>query len=222
MLHLRKLIGDMMSEVRALVPTKTDKLVNLIVRREREIRYVGKSMLGLARAQGVDLLALKAECPHGTFMAAVARTGLSHSQAKKYMLVVKRTSQGPFDVSLGIDAFLDSQVEERKPKSTPTLTKVDAEYALKIAALADRGIGGEQQTAQTKLETLAKSFGMDVGELREKAQKLVPEAEMTSYQSGALAIKEEIVSSYRKMTKEELIEEIFQLLLKLHKGGIDV
>ena len=51
---------------------------------------------------------------------------------------------------MGINAFLDEYAEERKPQpkaTVPTLDTNDATHALKLAALAERGIGGEKVNA---------------------------------------------------------------------------
>jgi hypothetical protein len=104
-------------------------------------------MLDLARAQGEDLLRLKEVTPYGSFQAVVARTGLSPFMSKQYMRVAREWADKVAMATFcddSIRAFLDRK--EKKP-TAPAFTKVDAEYALKVAALADRGVGGERDAA---------------------------------------------------------------------------
>lgn len=191
----------------------------MIVKREKEIKTTGRTMLELAKAQGEDLIALKKMCPHGTFMEAVARTGLSQFQANQYMRVARDwgESVAAATISDSISAFLGR--DRSSPRVAPQpFTRTDAEYALKIAALADRGVDGEQETAKVKLEGLAKTFGMDEEGLVQKAQKLCPEYGMTPRQANVLVLKEELLAPYRKMTKEQLIETIFDFVIQLSEA----
>lgn len=112
----------------------------------REVKRHAKGMLLEAKRAGEALLKAKAECPHGTFKQWVAdNTEVSYSQAKRYMAVAKRLVDKPFDPDMAdasIEAFL-GYAKKDKPQATPTFTKDDAEYALKLHALVERGEGGE-------------------------------------------------------------------------------
>jgi hypothetical protein len=126
-------------------------------------------MLMLAKEQGEDLLRLKQETPHGAFKERVEKeTCVSYRQAMKYMRVAKLAPQGNFAPETGINAFLDSFAEEQpaKRKAPLSLTREDAEYVLKINALAERGAtDGEKDAAEAKLDNLAKQYGTDADTL---------------------------------------------------------
>jgi hypothetical protein len=111
-----------------------------------------------AKEQGEDLIRLKDQTPHGEFKARVERetTIRSYDRAVRYkrvaelMATVKFGEHPKFDWSMGIDAFLDLFAEEQpaKRKARPSITREDAEYALKIHALAERGATeGERDAA---------------------------------------------------------------------------
>ena len=121
------------------------------------------------------LLEVKGELKHGEFQRWVeTNCRCSYSQAKRYMAVSKKLADKPFDPSftdLSIDAFLGY---EKKPQAAPPFAREDAEYALKIHALAERGVEGEKDTAKSKLNKLAKDFGMTSEELVKKSEKLCP------------------------------------------------
>ena len=188
-------------------------LIGRINKRETEIRMAGRTMLMLAREQGGDLLTLKDQTPHGDFKGAVeGATIVSYRQAMKYMRIAKLASEGKFDPSLGIDAFLSLYAAEQpaKRKGALAITRDDAEYILKINSLATRGsTEGECSAAQSKLEGLAQQLGTDATTLVDKAEKLCPQQTQSAH---AVALRQEVLAPYMKMSKPQLIEAIWDLL----------
>ncbi len=149
-------------------------------------------MLLLAKAQGEDLLQLKEHTPHGEFQNAINQIGcLSIRQVQRYMKVAKRAVNDLFDVEASISAFLGEPTQaERAKAKRPQLTRADAEYALKINALATQGsTEGERDAAEGKLDNLAQQFGTSVRYRRrrplfstsvQKAEKLCPDQQLSS------------------------------------------
>lgn len=109
-------------------------------------------MLLEAKRAGEALLKAKAECPHGTFKQWVEANCGPYDTFAQYMRVAKVAATKDVDLHIfdgGIRAFLDAHAESRKakPQAAPTFTKDDAEYALKLHALVERGEGGEAEVA---------------------------------------------------------------------------
>jgi hypothetical protein len=127
-----------------------------------------KGMLLEATRAGNALLDAKAQRRHGTFKSWVEANCGPYAKFAPYMQVAKLAALKNLHLQTfdgGIRAFLDAHAEHReKPAAAPSFTRDDAEYALKIAALAERGIDGEQAPAKKKLDGLAKGFGMSAEE----------------------------------------------------------
>jgi hypothetical protein len=168
-------------------------------------------MLMLAKAQGEDLLALKAQTPHGGFKERIEReTCLSYSTAKRYMLVAKRTVNGPFDLTGSISAFIGEPTQAARAKARPKLTRDDAEYILKINALAERGATeGERGAATSKLDGLAEQYRRTTDHLVKEAEKLCPDQHMGE---NVLSQKRQALAEFEKMNKDQLLEVIWKLL----------
>lgn len=121
-------------------------------------------MLLEAKRAGEALIEAKKQCRHGEFQKWVeANTRVSYRQAAKYMQIAKCALRGTFAPDMGIDAFLDAHAEHRRPSpepATPAFTQADAEYALKLKAMADRGgTEAEREVAAKKLESFAQKSG---------------------------------------------------------------
>lgn len=123
-----------------------------------QVQYHAKGMLLEAKRAGEALLRAKEECPHGTFKGWVERyIEAPYQTAAEYMRVAriatsKNTDLRTFDG--GIRAFLDQHRDRgngHKP-TTPPFTPEDAEYALKLHAMAERGGSeNEREVAAKKL-----------------------------------------------------------------------
>jgi hypothetical protein len=203
----------------AIAVPLTTAIINRINRREGEIRETGKTMLLLAKEQGEDLFALK-EGAHGHFKEVVEReTVVSYVQAGKYMRVAKRFAefvpQDKFDLTLGINAFLAQFAEEQpaKRKARPSFTREDAEYALKIHTLAERGATeGERDAAAGKLDNLAQQFGRSAEKLIKDAEALCPDLR---YAPKELETRTRLLEPYMNFTREELLETIYVFLSEI-------
>ena len=186
-----------------------------INRREGEIRAAGKSMRMLAKEQGEDLIELKRLTPHGGFEDAVMAAGLSCRQARRYMTVAKTVVDGRFDLYASISAFIGEPTQAERAKARPAITREDAEYALKINALVERGATeGEREAAQSKLDNLAQQFGRTPDQLTKEAEKLCPYQQQSAHESSQ---RTEVFAKLRTKTKDELLELIWTLLQRNSK-----
>ena len=184
----------------------TTALIRRIKLREEGIQDAGKTMLRLAKEQGEDLIELKQRTPHGGFKDAVLATGLSYRTAAVYMSVAKDAARCTFDPELSLRAYL----AERKSLRRPPLTREDAEYALKINALATRGATeGEREAARGKLEGLAEQFGRTPDQLTKEAEKLCPDQYETA---DTLDRKHRALAKFQALNREQLLEVIWLLL----------
>jgi hypothetical protein len=198
----------------------TTALVTRINRREAEIRAAGKTMLLLAKAQGEDLLRLKDQTPHGGWEARVKyELTMSTQNAWKYMRVAEIAQSLPAErfaviissvTSINELIALFAEEQPAKRKARPTFTREDAEYALKINALAERGATeGERDAAATKLNNLAQQFGRTSDQLVSEAEKLCPDQQQSSHMSLA---KDKVLARFRVMSKADLLEVIWLML----------
>jgi uncharacterized protein (UPF0335 family) len=111
----------------ALAVPITTAIVSRINRREGEIREAGKTMLLLAKEQGEDL--------------KILRDVVRHNKQDGFREVIEQETR--------IVAIIRTPKSPRKTR--PTLTREDAEYGLKINALAERGAtDGERDAAAGK------------------------------------------------------------------------
>lgn len=217
------------------VPTLTF-LAREINDAQREIEYAAKSMLFEARRAGLALIEAKKQVGHGHFKAWVeANCRVSYNQARKYMQVAKVTPQGQFDWSTGINAFLDAHAAHKAPTfPSSSFAQGEAVYALKLHALATRGVGGEAAAAQGKLETLAKDHGMTTEAMVAKAEALCPHQDKTDHQAEADHLRNEVAALRAELAAREAItaqavtqfgpvagEEIARLRLLLRQHGIE-
>lgn len=139
---------------------------------------------------GDALIAAKKLVKHGEFKAWVeANCRCSYDSAVKYMRVAKVAAKSGTQSTFegGINAFLEAHSTPRKitPEPPPQFTHDDAEYALKLNAMATRGTGPEQAIAASKLDSFAKQFGMAGGEVISHAHDLIPDADKSAYQAAA-------------------------------------
>lgn len=125
-------------------------------------------MLLEAKRAGEALIEAKKQCRHGEFQKWVSEnTRLSQRTANDYMRVAIMAFHKVADLRYfegGIQAFL-AECRERvrgKPEpAAPAFTQADAEYALKLKALADRGgTEAEGAVASKKLDSFAQGFGL--------------------------------------------------------------
>lgn len=164
-------------------------------------------MLLEARRAGDALLTAKSLVRHGEFKVWVeANCRCSYRQARKYMTVAKVASRGHFDARLGIDAFLEAHAQPREqPRPEPSsalalFTHEDAEYALKLAAMAERGgTENEREVAQRKLEGFALGFGMTADEAVSRARVCLPDRDITDKERSVRESAEAL-----RRTREEL------------------
>ncbi|CAB4139184.1 Protein of unknown function DUF3102 [uncultured Caudovirales phage] len=185
-----------------------------------EVQFHAKSMLLEAKRAGEALLKAKSLCRHGEFKAWVeANCRFSYRRAAQYMVWAKSaaccTSPGAWDEWQRISGHAPAS----KPTTTaPAFTKEDAEYALKINAMAERGQGGEVEVAKVKLERLASGFGMTADQMVEKAKGLCPEPESLSVLDAGL---QRLMAPYRKLSKDRLIEVLLKCVVT-HPDLIDM
>lgn len=139
----------------ALVVPLSTHLVTRLNRREAEIKAAGKAALALYKEQGEDLIKLREACRYkrpGFQELLESQTRVKRSEAYLYIKVAENWE----NLSDASDTFalralrgvLD-QPEAPKRKSTLSLTRDDAEYVLKINALAEQGAtDGERDAAE--------------------------------------------------------------------------
>lgn len=168
----------------------------------KQVTFHARSMLIEAKRAGDALIAAKKLVKHGEFKAwVVAHCRCSYRTAAKYMAVAARKDAdlGTFDG--GVDAFLEAHSRPRKVTAEPSreFTHENAEFALKLHAMATRGTGQEQDTAISMLDTFAKQFGMAGDEVVTKAHALIPDADKSTEQRAMDAAKEQLGEA-----KEEL------------------
>lgn len=116
---------------------------------------------------------------------------------------LKSDTQDAFDRFDSINAFLDAHAASHsKPHSTLSLSEDDALYAKKLHALAERGVGGEAETARTKLTAYAKTFGKTSEELMEEAGRVVPEPEPMSVMDRTIL---KAMEPFQRCSKDNLL-----------------
>lgn len=203
-----------------------DALARTINDTQVEIEFCAKMTLKWARKAGEALIEAKKQLPHGQFKAWVeASTRVSYKTAAKYMKVAReweaKCLADETFADLSIDAFLGySNPTNVTPKTNlPTFTEDDAEYALKIAARLDSDFEGEREVAADKLNAFAKQHGMTGEELVEKAKKLKPAQHLTEVEAGKQELRTEILSPFQSMSKQELLDVIFNLIIKMSRGN---
>lgn len=237
-----------MTDITSLIPViDLPFLAREINDAHRQVTFHGKSMLLEAKRAGDFLRRAKDEVRHGEFAEWVARhCECSYRQAMKYMRVSKIASQGKFDPDCGIDAFLDAHATPRvEPTPAPReFTRADAERALKLHALAERGgTEAEQAVASNKLASFAKEFGLTPEAVIGKSKAFMPDHEKTDQQrrtekaeEDAAAFRkerddlrqtvqrlikrrEELFADFRGKPKEELIDLLVAARLQLEGFG---
>lgn len=176
-----------------------------------EVQFHAKSMLLEAKRAGEALLKAKSLCRHGEFKAWVeANCRCSYSQAARYMKLARHFKGG--DPATFADLSIEEalrQIEGTTPAAAtaPAFTREDAEYALKINAMAERGQGGEVEVAKVKLERLASGFGMTADQMVEKAKGLCPEPVSLGPLDEAI---EKLMTPYRKLPKDALVAALLK------------
>lgn len=143
-----------------LVQLPLARLAREINEAHREVRRHARGMLLEARRAGEALLAARddpgRDLPFKTWVRRNCE--FSYSTAAVYMRVAREweARSSTLDHETSLRDFIDN-----KPKRiTPLLSREDAEYLLKINALAERGEGGEAETARAKLAKVAQTFGL--------------------------------------------------------------
>ncbi len=191
----------------------------------RQVTFHGKSMLMEAKRAGEALLKAKAMVRHGEFKAWIeTNCRCSYPRAAKYMRIAKCIGVDTFEG--GIDAFLDAHATPRKSPAEPAgalsasicpFTHDDAEHALKLARMAGSGNENEAAVAQTKLDRFAEGFGMTGEEAQARAEKMLPAAGLAPLEAQKQQLKSEIIAPFAGMSKPELLEVIFDLILKMSR-----
>ncbi|EPY02311.1 hypothetical protein [Magnetospirillum fulvum] len=207
-----------------------DRLARCINEQQAQIEAHARNMLFFAKVAGELLIEARDSKertePFKEWVPRYCRKAngqpLSYVQATKYMNVARRWDdlKGFADETCtnSIDAFLGYQKANPAPKSNlPTFTEDDAEYALKIAARLDSDFEGERDVAADKLNTFAKQHGMTGEELVEKAKKLRPAQHLTNVEAGKQELRAEILAPFQSMSKQELLDVIFNLIVKLSR-----
>lgn len=186
-----------------LVVKQLDYLAREIDDAHREVQFYAKGMLLEAKRAGEALLEAKAQVPHGAFKAWIeANTRVSYPSAAVYMKVAREWDQKSSTLDFSTASLRDF-IGNKPSASTPAaFTRDDAEYVLKINALAERGIGGERDVARSKLETIAKSYGMADDELVKRSKELLPEPVSLSPLDAAV---KNLMAPYERMSKPTLV-----------------
>jgi len=204
----------------------------------RQAVFHGKSMLLEACRAGEHLLKAKEQVRHGEFKAWVERNcDAPYNTVVQYMRVAKAASTKNVDLHTfegGIRAFLDACATPRPktPEAFPTLTREDAEYILKLHAVAERGgTENERDVAQRKLADFAGRFGMredvavdwatskvpDADATAGEAQRRRDEARISELEARLKEIEQRAAilnGSFRALSKEQLVELCINLTLK--------
>lgn len=213
----------------ALAVTQLDVLAGEIDAAHKAVQQSARGMLLEAKRAGEALMAAKIspEMRHGQFKVWVkVWTRVTYSQAARYMKVAKNLGDKTFDpievATLSIESFLGYD----KPKAPTPFTRAEAEYALKINALAERGIGGEKNVAVTKLASFAKQHGMTSEELVAKSKGLCPDSGKTEDESLADRLRAEldrrdmILAEMRQRFQKATKDELITLLADLKARGL--
>ncbi|PZU83082.1 MAG: hypothetical protein DI528_17955 [Shinella sp.] len=211
----------------------------------KQVTFHAKSMLLEAKRAGEALLEAKKQVKHGEFKAWVeANCRCSYPTAREYMRVAshsKLMELHQFDG--GIRAFLDAHATPRKTQPAATAPEVmareDAEYLLKLHAMATRGSSNEQVIAWAKAETFAQQFALSPEAAIAQAQALLPDNEKSQRQremeqaseklkeaearlaevearlAQVLTRKAEIRTQLSVHTREELLEMLVDAYLQL-------
>ena len=215
-----------MSEGRALIPGECSTAYYVLEIKEgyAAIRVHGRGLLREAKRIGDALLAVKQQLPHGSFKPWVERyCPFPYRTAARYMQVAKCVVHDTFDDAAAIDSILDTngRANRSQPTTTstsPTFDRGDAEHALKLHALAERGVGGEAENAKAKLDAYAESFGMTAEEIVEKAEELCPDFAVTAEQARVSKLEEALAfvqEKYGQKSRDQLLKVIAILTLEL-------
>ncbi|HLI12823.1 MAG TPA: hypothetical protein VKY65_14620 [Alphaproteobacteria bacterium] len=189
----------------------------------RATQYANKDVLCAAYFAGEKLLEAKALKPAEGFLRWLAENcNVKKSRAYQYMEWAKFQSTG--NLNLSSEKAWDEWQRisgnapvKPKPSITSPFTREDAEYALKINARAERGIEGERDVAKAKLEKLAKDYGMTSEELVKKSKKLCPDQTLTAHEANNRALRAEILKPFEGMSKTELLDVIFDLIVQFSR-----
>lgn len=163
----------------------------------RQVVFHGKSMVAEAIRAGEALERAKVELKAARKLDPTLpafkewvepATGVSYRTAAAYMRAAEKGAGACTFLEEGITLheFLygEAQADQRarkKAEAAAAFSREDAEYALKILAMAERGATeGERSVAATKLSRLAAQFGMSAEAMVVKAKVLVPAPEQTA------------------------------------------
>lgn len=231
-----------------------DFLAREISDAHRQVLFHGKSMVAEAIRAGKALERAKVELKAKrkldpalpTFVRWVEdHCGCTHSQAARYMKAAGKVGGASNFLTEGITLheFLygERQADQRarqKEEAAATFSREDAEYALKILAMAERGATeGERAVAATKLSRLAAQFGMSPEVMAAKAKAMIPDAEKADgekrrekaeaeWKDAATrlakhdAIAARLRKQFAKASKEDLIDVLAGALMRLEEAGL--
>lgn len=186
-----------------LVQLPLARLATEINDAHREIRRHARGMLVEARRAGEALLAAKADPSRDLPFKDWVRQNcdFSYSTAAVYMRVAREWQDG--SSTLDHDGSLRDFINNKPKRAIAAMTREDAEYVLKIAALAERGHQGEAEAARAKLEKVARTFGLAADEAVEKAGEILVPPRATSELDEAIT---RFIRPFNAVTKPQLLD----------------
>ena len=212
----------------------------------RQVLFHGRSMVSEAIRAGEALIQAKAKHRRGTFISWVEKeAGVPARTAQEYMKAANKSAGARAFLSDGMTLreFLygepqKEQRERKKAEAAASFSREDAEYALKIHAMAERGgTEAEQEVARRKLSGFAGQFGMTSEGVVERARALLPEAGLSTGEAARQkaekaadeadarlsrldAIEEKLRQELHSASKDQLIEMLAAALFRLEEAGV--
>lgn len=191
-----------------LVQRPLARLAREINDAHREVRRHARGMLLEARRAGDALLAVKddpaRDMPFKTWVRQ--NCDFSYSTAAVYMRVAREWEAR--SSMLDHDASLRDFIDNKPKRLTAVLSRDDAEYLLKIHALAERGEGGEAEAARAKLAKVAQTFGLtpDVAVARARELSLSAENADAAPRSELDEAIQRFIRPFGSVSKPQLLD----------------
>lgn len=228
-----------------LVPIITlSTLSDEINHAHQSVTHHARSMLLDAKRAGEALRAAKKMVKHGEFKAWVERyCQCSYPTARRYMQVAKMITHEHFDPSQSVRAFLEAHAERKveAPEAVQAVfDKAGADYAMKLHRMTESPNVHEAANASSKLERLAKDFGMTATEAVHRAMVMLPDdgksadqieteaklkvaetrlAEVEAKVQYLMRRKAELAQEFSRHTREELVEMLISMKLQMEQSA---
>ncbi|WP_404378355.1 hypothetical protein [Caenispirillum salinarum] len=186
-----------------LVQRPLARLATEINEAHREVRRHARGMLVEARRAGDALLAAKADADRDIPFKDWVRQNcdFSYSTAAVYMRVAREWQDG--SSMLDHHGSLRDFINNKPKRSVEAMTREDAEYILKINALAERGHAGEAEAARIKLDKVARTFGLSTAAAVRRAGELLAPPQAASELDEAIT---RFIRPFSAVTKPQLLD----------------